>query len=319
MSQHATVIVTDLGFLVPSLVVAEQIFAQANDITDIIVYLVDVSSELASSLIDSFPNLRFHTLSGSEYGFKDNVHFREGHVPPATIARLVLGSHLPDRYTDITYIDGDTQITGDIRPFLLHRPANGAIGVGRGSPWLKAGRNPSWDHQYLSGLNNVSADRYFNAGVLQFSRQTWLEIGPSALQFFFDHSHSCVHHDQSALNAVCKDRTEFFSPLNNFHTSFAQLIFKGDISPRIVHFTGRTKPWVYTSSPWGRRFAKPYVDILEKHAFLRPFLQVSPINSTVKQAIRESKMWVKSARSIQDRISNGLLLKRHMLEHQYRV
>ena len=115
------------------------------------------------------------------------------------LARLILDIAIPDHYTNIVYLDGDLQIVGDVRPLVTYRVPDGMIAAGRGSLWLERNNHDvsNWFDGYLQGLGGVSSDTYFNSGVLAFRRDTWNEIAPKALQFFFENSQACPRHDQA--------------------------------------------------------------------------------------------------------------------------
>lgn len=276
MKNTLIVLATDGGFLVPSLVVAQQLIDQRIDeLADITLYLVDVAPRTVERLRETFrnPALNFEALESRAFLPGSGVHFNQNHVPVVSLARLVLNETIPAQYENVVYLDGDLQIVGDASPLIRHRVPDGHICAGRGSIWL-GDPNHTETANYLKGIGGVSGNDYFNAGVLAFRRESWQQIAPAALKFFFEHSAACERHDQSALNAVCKGRVQHFAPAYNFHTPYADLGLHYSYAPRIIHHTGPGKPWKYAGLPYGTRYLENYSRILASHPFLRPYLNV---------------------------------------------
>ncbi len=298
MKNRVCVYVADHGFLVPSLVSAKQLaLSKASELADIIIYLLGIEPEVVAKLENSFTGyeIKFIVLDTNAFAPPSSVSFRQGHVPIATLARLVLADYIPANYKHVVYLDGDTQIMGDITPLLKFEVPEGKIAAVNGSIWLTGNTNAEWNKQYLKNLGGVDQYQYFNGGVLAFQLETWAEIGPQALKFFFENSEACYHHDQSALNAVCKGRRVTLEPAYNFHSEYAKLCVKNSYNPRIVHFTGNTKPWMYPVAPWGRRFTQPYIDILNEHVFLNDFMKKPVEISFWWQSLRDLKKYAKNS------------------------
>lgn len=294
MKNRVCVYVTDRGFLVPSLVSAKQLaLSKASELADIIIYLLAIEPEVVAKLENAFTGygIKFIALDTNAFAPPCSAYFRQGHVPLAALARLVLADYIPANYTHAVYLDGDTQIMGDITPLLKFEVPEGKIAAVNGSIWLTGNTKAEWNKQYLKNLGGVDPYQYFNSGVLAFRRETWAEIGPQALKFFFENSEACYHHDQSALNAVCKGSRMALEPTYNFHSEYAKLCVKNSYKPRIVHFTGNTKPWVYPVTPWGQRFTQPYIDILNEYVFLNEFMKKPVEISFCWQALRDLKKY----------------------------
>lgn len=288
MKKTAIILVTDGGFLVPTLVVCKQLAARSavTDIADIIVYLVDVDDNTRLKLKSEFKyaGIYFEPLTSKSFVPGKDVYFHQNHVPVVSLARLALSESISRQYENILYLDGDLQIVGDVSPLVRYVVPEGKIAVCRGALWLEnITENEHW-RSYLSGLGGVDANQYFNAGVLAFRRETWSDLAPRALQFFFDNSKQCERHDQSALNAVCKGRTVELAPAYNFHSPYAALYVQHSYRPAIIHFTGPNKPWKYAGLPWGTQFMHSYTELLGQHPFLNDFLSVPGKISISQQA-----------------------------------
>jgi lipopolysaccharide biosynthesis glycosyltransferase len=276
MTDRLVAFVTDAGYLLPSLVCACQLAeADAARSADIAIFTVAVPDEVLSRLQSSLSAYRFQfiPIDPNAYMPPSSAHFREGHVPKTALGRLVLSQYIPPQYQHIIYIDGDTQVCGDIAPLLNYEVPEGKVAAVSESFFLE--RASAQRSKYLADLGLAKPMDYFNSGVLAFRRATWEQVGPQALDFFFRNPTLCQFHDQSALNAVCLGRRIALAPAYNFHTGFAELGVGGSYPPLIVHFTGREKPWNYLAWPWGDRFAKPYREFLERNSSLTFELNVN--------------------------------------------
>lgn len=269
MTNRLVAYVTDPGYLLPSLISACQLSdAGGGGTADIAIFTVSVRQEVVSKLQAALSGYRFQFIPMDEKSFMPSsaITFREGHVPKAALGRLVLSQYVPARYEHIVYIDGDTQVRGDVSALLNYDVPEGTIAAVSESFFLE--RPSPQRAEYLRGLGLDDAERYFNSGVLAFRKSTWERVGVEALDYFFRNPILCQFHDQSALNAVCRDRRVALDPAYNFHSGFAQLGVGRAHQPRIVHFTGREKPWNYQVWPWSGGLAKPYRDFLGRNPSL---------------------------------------------------
>jgi lipopolysaccharide biosynthesis glycosyltransferase len=286
MTNRLVAYVTDPGYLLPSLISACQLSAaDGARAADIAIFTVSVPDDVVSRLQSVLSRYRFQFIPMDEKTFmpSSSTYFREGHVPKAALGRLVLSQYVPAQYDHIVYIDGDTQVCGDVSALLNYDVPEGRVAAVSESFFLE---RPSLQRaDYLKGLGLDDPERYFNSGVLAFRKSTWERVGPEALDYFFRNPTLCQFHDQSALNAVCRDRRVTLDPAYNFHSGFAELCVARAHPPRIVHFTGREKPWNYQVWPWSGRFAKPYRDFLDGNRSLSFALDVK-FSSGSKQLAR---------------------------------
>lgn len=299
----AFILVTDSGFLVPTLVVCRQLLLQSLT-ADIVVYLVGMAPGVISSLAQAFPSINFFSIY--ETPLPENTFFHQNHVPPIALVRLMIAEKIPPQYENIVYLDGDLQIMGNLDSLAKYRVPNGKIAAGNGSMWLEK----PWYIDYLAGLGNITPSAYFNSGVMAFRRDTWIKMAPQALQFFYDNSMKCEKHDQSALNAVFKGNTIELAPKYNFHgpysDSYLHLLYK----PAIIHFTGPNKPWKYHGLPWGSRFFSSYKDIISDYPFLGNYLEIKSITKLAK-----AKLWL--SHMIQLTKHPHTLLRKHALFYRH--
>ncbi|WP_084687136.1 glycosyltransferase family 8 protein [Rhizobium nepotum] len=290
--KRAAIYVSDAGFLYPTLVSASQLEQNASDnFCDILIYLINVDADTMEVVRQEFPEFRIFGLSDAQFAFPDDVYFKKDHVAAATLGRLVLYEHIPTQYEHIVYIDGDTQILGDVRGLLIKDVPPGKIAAGRGGLWLSRfenGPGARADRAYV-GTIGTSVDDYFNAGVLALRRESLAQIGQDALRFFFQHSRLCRQHDQSALNAVSRGKVEFLWPGYNFHGSYDVLRAPVSRRPAIVHFTGPYKPWLVDFGP-AARYAAAYDEFDIRHPLISRYrFRITP----AKRGILASE-WQKS-------------------------
>lgn len=326
VNDTAVIFVTDGGYLAPSVHAAKQILAQGIGATaDVLIFTIDVDEAITQAVERSIahPAFRFLPMQSKSFVPPEGTPFFKNHVPIAALARLALEPEIPAQYRRLVYLDGDIQVVGDLRPLIGHVVPEGRILAGRGSSWL------DMDDEfnvvppgYLEALGGVSKVDYFNSGVLAFSRETWAEYAPMALQRFFDNALAFVRHDQSALNSVFKDRVDYFSPAYNFHWYYANAYAQRFLKPRIIHFTGSWKPWKSISPPWGPGFYRTYTRLLHEHPELRELFPVKalPPERLAKELVRYPMEAVRLVRErtvlaerramIRDYVDNGDLALR---------
>ena len=290
------VFVTDGGFLVPSLVAASQLVKQGiQDLADIMIYTVNVETDVLSKLRAHNPRIKFENLPAQLFTPPAHVNFFRNHVPVTSLARLSLQEVMDPAYRNIVYVDGDVQIVDDVRHLIRCTVPDGKIMAGLGSAWLDDGKDENATPRgYLESLGDVSTTDYFNAGILAFSATTWADKAPKALAFFFENSAACIRHDQSALNAVFKGNVVHFPPKYNFHSKYTELGVQRKYQPAIIHFTGPNKPWGRPATPWWGRFRKSYRDMIRQQPYLSGFLRIDD-EAEVKTTLRRAKSALRQA------------------------
>lgn len=183
------------------------------------------------------------------------------HISAASMGRL----HIPSRISGrVLYIDGDTQVVGDVSP-LFALDLNGCpVGAVRDSvvaKWsarsLKVREKSMPRVRELQELMQQSdISRYFNSGVLLLDTDA-IRAEPELHQAMHDlaRASACPLGDQDHLNNVFRGRVHLLNPAYN--SSWSQVARQrrhiarlgGDaeesrVSPEIiVHFHGPEKPW----------------------------------------------------------------------------
>lgn len=274
----ATIIITDEGFLVPSLALADSIAtSRLSSLTDVLLFLVDVDRDVRDRLAASDLGKRIDIIAVDfrEFGISEEAAFRPSHISKTALGRLAIYNKIPAAYENVIYMDGDMQILGDAAGLFTYEVPPGQIAACVEHFILfgqDAALRPSWLNQYLGSIRLSSPDQYFNSGLLAFRRCTWEDLGAKALKFFNDHSEICRHHDQTALNAVCRGQWQPLSPAYNYQSFYVPVGHKVPLEPKIAHFTSAPKPWQSSKSLWPIRHALPYQELLTTFPFLRRYM-----------------------------------------------
>jgi len=235
---------------------------------DIFVFLIDTPPETLHALQQDYADtaVTFAAMETDRFRSSTRDKYFSGHVPDASLARLTLGEHIPERYENVVYFDGDLFIGADPKALFETTVPEGWICAAPCSAvFLNAEGSPQYDR--IADLG-VSPETYFNAGVLALKRTTLQEKFPEALDFFSRHPDLCKALDQSALNVVFRDRIVPMSPRYNFHHYFTETGLAKEASPVVFHFTGREKPWMGINPPWYGKFVRAYRATARAHPYL---------------------------------------------------
>jgi hypothetical protein len=253
--RHARVVtyVADRDFLLPTLVSAEQVQRQVAGFADVVVALLGLSDAEVDAIGPVMADLKLVSIRMERFDPPGGRTWVADHVPTSTLGRFLLPQHLPRHYRHIVYIDGDTQIVGDVRPLVLLDVPEGHVAAAPDCAWMQrlAWRLPE---SYLAALGIGKAADYFNAGVLAFTRDTFDAAMPEALDFLLGNPDRCRYGDQSALNAVMRGRRLRLSPRYNFLADYRDTGLESLFDPVIRHFAGIYKPWKVVGSPIGDAF-----------------------------------------------------------------
>jgi lipopolysaccharide biosynthesis glycosyltransferase len=219
---------------------------------------------------------------------------------PFVYSRMFFDDFLPSQYTNILYIDGDTQIVADITP-LIDMPLRPGFICGVRDPMVflnKAGALPS---KYQEEVNKIG-DGYVNAGMLRFSRSTWSSLSKEALALKRASVTKPVFEDQTVINIVAQNKIEFASIRWNFPGFIIGYGFESKFPPNIVHFMSDPRPWQGIYAPWGEKWVEPYNDITKQYPSLKSLRSrhdfLHGVAYTAKQIVKsttERRTWHKQA------------------------
>lgn len=291
MKNRAIIFTTDQGYLIPTLVAAEQVLSQPKvaAIADVLIFLIGIPAADLAALKKGVAGkpIAFVEMNDEAFRLPAGVHFEQSHVPKTALARFMTPALIPDQYEHILYLDGDIQVVGDIEPLVAHNVEPGKILSANDQLFLMApflgaaGRAYRRHMNYLASIGLKRGSDYFNSGILAADSKTWADICARAMAYFLNNSQRCLYHDQSALNATNVSRREVLSSNYNYITPFTALGMDTS-NVRIFHFTGGIKPWKKLErSLWPEWLQKPYVEIFASY----PELQHYAANLTKAPAV----------------------------------
>lgn len=212
-------------------------------------------------------------------------------------ARLFLDQMLAPNYAEILYLDGDTQVVGDLTPLLEFRPKDGH---------LCAVRDPM---VYLNGINRLPdgfeaeirpfGENYVNSGVFRVSRHSWADISREALAQMGTETSALHFEDQTIINRVTEGRRDYASIRWNFPGFILGYGLEDIARPSIVHFMSNPRPWQGSYAPWGRSWHQPYADVAKKFPEIRQYCDALVFQKKAAYKIKqiaksyvERKVWL---------------------------
>lgn len=282
--QSCVCYVVDAGYLFPALVSARQARAQVSaEIADILIFLVGARPE----------NIQIASAVGLQLGVSI-VAVSPGSIGHLSIgsARLRLNRMLDPSYKRVLYLDADTQVVGSLEQLLASAPPQNFFYAARdpisfivNDPTARAADLRAYLLQI--GLTSEQMRRYFNSGVLYFSREVLLILDevlderlPTIDRFRFP--------DQDFLNIHLGGRAIPMSLRWNFPAFLLNLDYHQMISPHIVHFMSNPRPW--HGLFYSRQWICPYTDLLSEYPELRRFAEgtggVQAVQIVLKEATK---------------------------------
>jgi lipopolysaccharide biosynthesis glycosyltransferase len=199
---------------------------------------------IASALPSGMLSLHFLRVDhGQIASLKTSFHFTT-----ASYYRLFLGELLPTDVHRAIHLDSDVLVAGSLSELWNMEVAPHIIAA---VPDCVVDN----EVDVRSALGLSEEMRYFNAGVMLIDLDRWREerIGQRALEVVQQSSGSLKYLEQCALNALVRGRYKVLPEKWNFQSDHVARDQDGRVSDdalmalgeaRIVHFTGRMKPWV---------------------------------------------------------------------------
>lgn len=215
-------------------------------------------------------------------------------------ARLFLDQMLAPDYSEILYLDGDTQVVGDLTPLLEFSPRAGH---------LCAVRDPM---VYLNGIKRLPdgfeaeirpfGEDYVNSGVFRVNRHSWADISREALAQIGTATSALHFEDQTIINRVTEGRRDYASIRWNFPGFILGYGLEDIAQPSIVHFMSNPRPWQGSYAPWGRSWHQPYADVARKFPEIRQYCDALVFRKKAAYKIKqiaksyvERKLWLSPA------------------------
>jgi lipopolysaccharide biosynthesis glycosyltransferase len=275
--------VVDEGYLFPTLVSAIQARANVSPtMADIIIACIGALSDKAAFMRSLAASYGIVLISVPAARI-NNLHPMFG--------RLFLDGFLPPQYERVLYIDGDTQVAGDLTPLLtIDFPLDEFLACR--DPAITFGElKPSWKAKHLQhcetiGFTGDPAD-YFNSGMLVINRQGWGEIAHKCLNAYFANEALFKYPDQDALNVAAGHQCQVISNKWNFPGFLIGSPADTERQPHIYHFMSNPRPWKAAVAPWGQHWAKPYREILIAHPELEAIAPPRERRSQLKYMLQQ--------------------------------
>ena len=181
------------------------------------------------------------------------------------------------KYDKVLYLDGDMIIKSDISELFQTDISQfcvagvvdiAAAGVANGFDDIRR----KYVHEKMR-LKNVF--KQFNAGVLLFNVSKMREEFTFKYLLEFAQGSSFQFQDQDALNVLCQDQIKWLEQSWNFMgdevegyrgyvETFAPRQYyleyqKASQNPKIIHYAGNEKPWLYPKQEWADEFWNAFV------------------------------------------------------------
>ena len=255
---------------------------------DIIVMSADISEQNRSLILGMAEgrknfSIRFVNPGRLLASFSPYLHWHFGHIE--TYYRLIIPELLP-AYEKILYLDSDMVVTSDVAElfsediggFLL-AACNDADTAG-----LYNGFQPDKKSYTDTVLKLREPYRYFQAGTLLMNLSEFRNTFTTRQLLDFAASEKWQLQDQDVLNKLCEGRVKYVDMAWNVMTDYNRIRMSRIIalapqwlnkmymdarkSPRIIHYAGPQKPWLYPEMD----FAAVFWEYARKTAFYETFL-----------------------------------------------
>lgn len=221
----------------------------------------------------------FYPIEGLMQELKDRIPGLDtGRFRITTLARLLMGSILPETVTKALYLDCDTVVLRSLSG-LYNLRLNNCIAAMAAEPTIYP------DVKDIIGL--TEEDNYFNAGVILFNLSLWRSenMESDCLDYYNVMGGKLPFNDQDILNYVLKDRIKRIGQTYDFITNYyyfrySTLVEKSSSyaagesresfhlakhHPHIVHYASDERPW-------NRGNLNHYSRAYDKYLKLTPFM-----------------------------------------------
>lgn len=280
---------TDEGYLLPTLVSAGQLKASLGPINeDIVVVCFGPETAMVRAAMAAAHETGVRFLSAPMEVIRGS-----GMI----CARLYLGELLDPAYETITYLDGDTQVTGPVAELSGVAPQPGDVyAVPDLMALMVQDEGRAWRARaaYFRGIciDEAMQARYVNSGVIKARRSDWEAVSRECLALLASpQSAGYAFRDQDALNVVLGGRQKLLSLRWNFPGYFLDRGIESIVTPRVIHFMSNPRPWDGPFSPWGDNANRPYRDFVAAHPGLKkayaPLRSIKALRYNVQQRVKQ--------------------------------
>lgn len=214
---------------------------------DIYILYTELDDDTIKKLTLNNDNYRVSTINLNQHaadlvGIKIYAHFS---------IETMLRFYIPDYidYEKVVYLDCDMIVLGDISGLYKIKLENKTVAA----VWNYMSAKTS---DYVETVLNLKPDQYFNAGLLIIDTKKMKEkqIKENAIQLLKEHPEYWML-DQDALNIILSGDVKYlplewnvqishFANGNDIVTN-ADECYNAFLKPKIIHYTGSSKPWDY--------------------------------------------------------------------------
>ena len=223
--------------------------------------------ELTEWIASEGQNVRFYPVGKEMERLKEDIPgLTTGKFRITTLARLFLGSILPETVTKALYLDCDT---------VTLRSLHGLYAWKLGNHVAAMAPEPTVYPEVRELVGLTETEPYYNAGVILLNLSKWRELGleGQSLCYYREMDGQLPFNDQDILNHLLRgkvlclfQRYNFFS--NYYYFRYAAILkespwyaaretdasfHKAKHHPVIVHFAGDERPWFRGSHNHYRR------------------------------------------------------------------
>jgi len=253
---------TDKHYVEPLTVMLQTVFAHLPTNITADIYLISDNLDCQQQISESLPdNARIHWVTGLLESLKDFPTW--GEMPVSTYYKIKIGSLIPDGVEKVIWLDCDLFAECDLTELWNMEFDNVCL--------LAC---PDQEVKFASSARGVqgktenlipSGAKYFNAGVLLIDLKRWRsdQVEAACLRYLIENKSSIWYWDQEALNAALLgnwgELTWEWNYSPNVDPSSIQTRATTS-TPKIIHFTGKLKPWKYPM----RIYTARYFDLLSK-------------------------------------------------------
>ncbi|MEO5893941.1 MAG: glycosyltransferase family 8 protein [Ferruginibacter sp.] len=210
----------------------------------------------------------------------DNQIFENFHISPhlsrAAYFRLLFADILPVNVDTCLYIDGDIIVTTSLKDLI---GADFFAGENKEEYGLLC-VNDKNEQDGIQRLAKLGFDlkRYFNSGVLLINLKKWRadNVSEKLIKIGQDFKEHLIWQDQDVLNIYFRNNT---GKLDDTYNKFVD--HKLSEIPKIIHYSGSSKPWHYFNM-------HPYKYLYWKYLKLTPFKNTVFEEVTPKKAIKKN-------------------------------
>jgi lipopolysaccharide biosynthesis glycosyltransferase len=216
------------------------------------------------------------TVAWREPSLGDLASLSGQRIPPLTLARLRVASHLPQDCTHALVLDADQLVLTDLAR-LHEEPFGGATVLAPCDVFIPTVSSPN-GLTLVAELGLAPDTPYLCGALLVIDLPAWRAEGieDQAIHFVCCHADRLRTFDQDALNAVLAGRWRLLDPrwqvqpraLELSRSVTPHLDRRGRqllrCDPWVVHFSGRLKPWLYHGRS---RFDEAFRATLARTAF----------------------------------------------------